>query len=164
LETYNFEANQEYIKAFASDSHSIMEYNGKKRDSISGKPPSMDSINIAGAGKGTELVTKGNKYKKSEDEQREEQERERKRMDHMSRMHSSSSASSRSVASKTSKKTGPKKAPPPKKSPPKKALVYVQRYDEASGHYYYENKDTGESVWDPPDEDFEPYKAGAEDL
>jgi hypothetical protein len=70
LESYNFEANQEYIKAFASDSHSIMEYNHKQRDStMTGKAPSMESINIAGsnqpAGKGTELVTKeGSKYQK----------------------------------------------------------------------------------------------------
>ncbi|GMH83627.1 hypothetical protein TrVE_jg11384 [Triparma verrucosa] len=34
LESYNFEANQEYIKAFASDASSVMEYNSRKKTEI----------------------------------------------------------------------------------------------------------------------------------
>jgi len=198
LESYNFEANQDYIKAFATDSHSIQAIMRSKRESkVGGDAPFAGG----GEGGGAEMVKKSDSsstriMKRMSGLNREamdddEKDREKKRMEHMKRMHMSSggansrslrtasSASASSKKSKTDKKAAkndeepappappaPPVAPPPAVPPAvvEKKTAWEQRYDDSSGHYYYENVETFQTVWDAPTEGFKPMEVQHSDL
>jgi hypothetical protein len=45
-----------------------------------------------------------------------------------------------------------------------KKTACEQRYDDSSGHYYYENVETFQTVWDAPTEGFKPMEVQHSDL
>mmetsp|Transcript_21 Transcript_21/g.39 ORF Transcript_21/g.39 Transcript_21/m.39 type:complete len:1400 (+) Transcript_21:55-4254(+) len=190
LESYDFEANQEYIQAFASDATSIMNYNKQRRSE-------RRSASQSGGGGGDDGEGAQGPVRKQS-----EAEREKLRMEHMSRMHRSGSAGaagrgksvemSGAAAKKKPRGAGgkapsspggggaapvPAPVPPPGQgsasapSPPPPPVVdggalvpsWIQRYDAASGHHYYENESTGNVTWEEP-ETYRPLEVNAAQL